>query len=414
MQVEIITIGDEILIGQIVDTNSAWMAQQLNLIGFSVKQISSVSDNEAHILNAFKEASERANVVLITGGLGPTKDDITKNTFCKYFSTHLVLNEAVYSDVEELFKARGKEVSELNRKQAEIPEICTVLRNPIGTAPGMWFDVNNTVYVSMPGVPFEMKQMMQNTVLPMLSEKFNAPTILHHTILTQGIGESALAEIISDWEDNLPSNIKLAYLPSISAVRLRLSAIGEDQIDLQAKLNYETEKLYKLIPQYIYGSNSEMLEEIIGKLLLEKNKTLATAESCTGGKIATLITSVAGCSTYYKGSTVCYSNEIKTDLLGVSPQLLATHGAVSQEVVEAMATGALKQLNVNYTIATSGIAGPSGGSDSKPVGTVWIAVASENKVYSKCYLFGTNRERTIEATSITALNLLRKLLLDEL
>jgi nicotinamide-nucleotide amidase len=414
MQVEIITIGDEILIGQIVDTNSAWMAQQLNLLGFSVKQISSVSDNETHILNALNEASSRAGVVIITGGLGPTKDDITKKTLCKYFNTSLVFNEEVYRDVERLFTERGYEVTALNKGQAEVPANCEAIRNPVGTAPGMWFEHESIIYVSMPGVPYEMMQMMEKSILPKLAAHFKAPNIMHHTLLTQGIGESILAEKISAWEDALPTYIKLAYLPSVSAVRLRLSAYGEDKNLLQMQFDKELLALRKLVSKYCYGENDDTLSSVIGKLLLAEEKTLATAESCTGGQIASTITKVPGCSAYYKGSIVSYANEIKEHFLNVSKDDLINYGAVSKQVVEAMAMGIINAMHVDYAIATSGIAGPDGGSDEKPVGTVWIAVADKHKVFAKQFLFGKNRERTIQAATLTSLNLLRRFMLNEL
>ena len=414
MQVEIITIGDEILIGQIIDTNSAWMAQQLNLHGFSVKQISSVSDNEFHILNALKEAASRANIVLITGGLGPTKDDITKKTLCKYFSTELVYNEEVYLDIEKLFKERGYEVTELNKGQAEVPANCIAIRNFVGTAPGMWFESKGIVYVSMPGVPYEMKDIMEKSILPKLSTHFNAPIILHHTLLTQGIGESILAEKISMWEEALPSNMKLAYLPSVSAVRLRLSAFGSKKEVLQAEFTKQLAMLKKLVSKYFYGENEDTLASVIGEMLKAAQKTLATAESCTGGQIASTITKVPGCSAYFKGSFICYANEIKEHFLDVSKEDLIKHGAVSKQVVESMAKGIINKMNVDYAIATSGIAGPDGGSEEKPVGTVWIAIAYKSQVFSKQYLFGKNRERTIQAATLTSLNLLRRFMLNEL
>lgn len=414
MQVEIITIGDEILIGQIVDSNSAWMAQQLNLRGFRVKQISSVSDDEVHILTALKEATLRAQVVLVTGGLGPTKDDITKKTLCKYFNTSLVFNNEVYEDVETLFKERGYEVTALNKGQAEVPANCVALRNKVGTAPGMWFENEGIVYVSMPGVPYEMMHMMENTVLPKLSEFFKAPIILHHTLLTQGIGESILAEKISAWEEALPSTIKLAYLPSTSAVRLRLSGFGNDKDALQIEFNKQLDKLKTLVSKYCYGENDDTLEAVIGRMLLAEGNTLATAESCTGGQIAASITKVPGCSAYYKGTIVSYSNSIKERQLGVSNTDLTTHGAVSKTVVEAMASGVISLMDVDYAIATSGIAGPDGGSEEKPVGTVWIAIANKQRVYSKQYLLGKNRERIIQAAALSSLNLLRRFMLNEL
>lgn len=414
MDVEIITIGDEILIGQIIDTNSAWMAQQLNLRGFKVKQITSISDDETHILKALNEATTRASVVLITGGLGPTKDDITKKTLCKYFNSSLMLNSEVYEDVEKLFKDRGYEVTPLNRGQAEIPANCEAIRNQVGTAPGMWFNENGVIYVSMPGVPFEMMHLMENKILPKLSAHFKAPYILHHTLLTQGIGESMLADQISSWEDTLPSHIKLAYLPSISAVRLRLSGYGDHLEKLQNEFNGQLAQLKALVWKYCYGENDDTLESVIGKLLLKNGHTLATAESCTGGQIAATITKVPGCSAYYKGSIVSYANEIKENLLGVNQEDLNSYGAVSKQVVEGMVIGVIKKMEVDYAIATSGIAGPEGGTDDKPVGTVWIAIASKDKLYSKQFLLGKNRERIIQAATLTSLNLLRRFILNEL
>jgi nicotinamide-nucleotide amidase len=414
MKVEIITIGDEILIGQIVDTNSAWMAQQLNLCGFSVNQISSVSDQELHILNALEEASKRASVVLITGGLGPTKDDITKKTLCKFFNSQLVFNEDIYKDVEKLFKERGYEVTALNKGQAEVPSNCTAIRNPVGTAPGMWFNNNGVVYVSMPGVPYEMMYMMEHNILPRLKTHFNAPFILHHTLLTQGIGESRLAEEINEWEEALPPSIKLAYLPSVSAVRLRLSGFGDDKIKLQREFEKQLNLLRLLVGKYCFGENLDTLETVVGNMLKDSKKTLATAESCTGGHIAASITKIPGCSAYFKGSIISYANEVKESFLGVTQEDLNVHGAVSKQVVESMAKGIMKAMNVDFAIATSGIAGPDGGTLEKPVGLVWIAVADKERVFAKQFLLGKNRERVIQAATLTSLNLLRRLILGEL
>ena len=414
MLVEIITIGDEILIGQIVDTNSAWMAQQLNLSGFRVKQITSISDDENHILKALEEASKRVSIVLITGGLGPTKDDITKKTLCKYFNSSLVFNNEVYHDVEKLFHDRGIEVSDINRAQAEIPSNAVALRNLVGTAPGMWFEESGIIYVSMPGVPYEMMHLMEKEVLPKLTAHFKSPNILHHTLLTQGIGESVLAEKISAWEDALPANIKLAYLPSVSSVRLRLTGIGEDRFNLQKVFDEQLAGLKLLINKYCYGENDETLASVLGNLLKGANKTIATAESCTGGQIAAMITQVSGSSKYFKGSIISYSNEVKVKQLQVLQDEINIYGAVSKQVVEAMAKGVQKKLDVDYAIATSGIAGPDGGSKEKPVGTVWIAVADNQHVYSKQFIFGKNRDRNIQAASLTALNLLRRFILGEI
>lgn len=408
MLAEIITIGDEILIGQILDTNSAWIAQELNLIGFKVKQITSVSDDRQHILDALKEAESRADLILITGGLGPTKDDITKNALCEYFDSKLVFNEEAYQNVERLFKPRNIQITEVNRKQAELPHNCLPLKNTEGTAYGMWFEKEGKVFVSMPGVPYEMKPMMANEVLPRIKKHFKTPSIIHRTVLTQGIGESVLAEIISTWEDALPPHFKLAYLPSPGMVRLRLSAVGNDKKVLLKEMDERIKELQHLIPQYIYGYDLEKMEEIIGKLLIAKKATLSTAESCTGGYIAHLITSVSGSSEYFTGSIVAYSNRVKEEELGVSKEDLRNYGAVSQQVVEKMALGIKNKYKTGYSISTSGIAGPTGGTPDKPVGTVWIAIASPEKVFSRKLLLGKNRERNILITAITALNMLRK------
>ncbi|MFI5149378.1 MAG: CinA family nicotinamide mononucleotide deamidase-related protein [Bacteroidia bacterium] len=412
MLAEIITIGDEILIGQIVDTNSAWMAAELNKIGLFVNQISSVSDQKAHILRSLDDARTRAGVVLITGGLGPTRDDITKNALCEYFHTELVFNEDVYRDVETIFSRYGKSVNPVNRLQAEIPSNALALSNKLGTAPGMWFEDKGTVFISMPGVPYEMKGLMLNEVLPRLKAKFTLPHILHKTILTQGIGESDLAALISAWEDSLdPLKIKLAYLPSPNKVRLRMTVSGADALKLESDIARKEEELRALIAPYIYGSDEETLQEIIGKELRHRGEKLGLAESCTGGYISHLITQVPGCSDYYEGSVITYSYLQKENLLGVQRATLEKFGAVSQEVVEEMALGAAKRLNVQHTIAVSGIAGPSGGTADKPVGTVWVGVASGGMVYSRKFLFGHSRERNIEASSEAALNMLRKILI---
>ncbi len=414
MQAEIITIGDEILIGQIVDTNSAFMAELLNMNGISVKQISSVSDNAEHIIKALDEAKTRADIILITGGLGPTKDDITKKTLCHYFNTTMRFDEQAYQDVVNLFAQYGKEVTPINRLQAEVPATCEVIRNYNGTAPCMWFDVEGKVFVSMPGVPYEMKALMKNQIVPKLKSRFNFPFIFHKTVLTQGIGESALAEIISDWEDSLASsNIKLAYLPAPGMVRLRLSTAGQEEAPLHTAVETKILELTKIIGEFIYGyetfgQENETLEQTIGKLLKQKNKTISTAESCTGGYISHLITKVPGSSDYYVGSVISYSYEIKETELGVPKNILETQGAVSQPVVEQMAIAIRQKYHTDYSIAASGIAGPGGGTPEKPVGTVWIAIATPEKVFSQKFQFGNHRERNIQKTANAALNLLRK------
>lgn len=411
MKVEIITIGDEILIGQIVDTNSAWMAQKLNDIGAKVERIVTISDGQQDIISALQEAEGRANVVLITGGLGPTKDDVTKKAMAEYFGCGFTFYPEIADHIARLFARFGKEMSELNRLQAELPSACIPLQNDLGTAPGMWFEKNGTVFVSMPGVPYEMKGIMRTHVLPRVKEKFNLPTILHKTVLTMGMGESWLSERIADWEDALPDGIKLAYLPSPGRVRLRLSAYGHDATALSQKLEVEVLKLVALIPELVYGFDNDSIESVIGSLLRKHGKTVSTAESCTGGLIAHKITSVPGSSEYFLGSVIAYANEVKMDTLGVSEQNLRDFGAVSEEVVRQMAEGARKKLHTDYGIATSGIAGPDGGTEEKPVGTVWIAIATPKGTFAKKYLIGHDRERNIEISANTALNMLRKQLI---
>jgi nicotinamide-nucleotide amidase len=414
MQVEIITIGDEILIGQIVDTNSAFIGQLLNLNGMSVKQITSVSDDRVHILKALDEARNRADVILITGGLGPTKDDITKKTLCEYFNTTMRFDEGAYEDVATIFATYGKEVTPLNRLQAEVPAICEVVRNKNGTAPGMWFNVDGKIFVSMPGVPYEMKALMKDQVIPKLISLFKLPFIVHKTVLTQGIGESTLSEMISDWEDSLKEyNIKLAYLPSPGMVRLRLSTKGDNKDELELITDKKIRELKGIISQYIYGyevygEEKQTLEMIVGEMLKKRNQTVSTAESCTGGYISHLITKVSGSSKYYIGSVISYAYEIKENELGVPHDVIMENGAVSQPVVEQMARAIRERYKTDYSISASGIAGPDGGTADKPVGTVWIAIATPEKVISEKFLFGNDRERNIQKTANAALNMLKK------
>lgn len=413
MKAELITIGDEILIGQIVDTNSAWMGQQLNMLGIEVYQVTSVHDNHDHILKAFQEAEQNADLVLITGGLGPTKDDITKKCLCEYFNTKLVLNPVVLDHVQSLLSSRNVVINELNRDQALLPASCTVLHNSVGTASGMWFEKNNTIFVSMPGVPFEMEAIMTEEVFPRLAELGIVQNIVHRTVLTIGLPESMLAEKIEEWESALPSFIKLAYLPSQMMVRLRLSGYGTDKKLIETEISSQVDKLLTIIPENIFGFDDENLGLVIGRMLVETGNTLALAESCTGGSIAHFITSNPGSSAYFKGGLVAYSNEIKNKLLNVPVDLIEKYGAVSQEVAEAMAVGACTMLNADYSVATTGIAGPDGGTTEKPVGSVWIAVAGPSGVKSKQYNFKHNRERNIIRTTHTALNLLRTIMISE-
>lgn len=418
MNAELLTIGDEILIGQIINTNSVWMAQQLNMAGISVIYMSSVADKKQAIIDALDAASKRSDIVLITGGLGPTKDDITKSTFCEYFSTHLVLDNDVLSDVTIFFNNRNKDVSDINKKQAEVPFGCKVIRNKNGTAPGMWMEKNNVHFISMPGVPYEMQGMITDDVIPELKKRYKLPFIYHKTILTQGIGESVLCELISDWEDGLAINeIGLAYLPSPGMVRLRLSSKGFDEVILKHKIDFEIEKVNPLIDKYIYGYESygeeqPKLEDILGKILLDKKLKLGLAESCTGGYISHLITSVSGSSAYFNGCIVPYHNEFKHALLCVDNSVFETSGAVSNDCVTAMVKQTLIKFNADVAIAVSGIAGPNGGTIEKPVGTTWIAVAYKDQVVSKQFVFGDNRMRNIQTTAITAMNMLRKLILN--
>lgn len=408
MRVEIITIGDEILIGQVVDTNSAWIGQQLNAIGASVQRITSISDDLSAIKAAIADAAQRVDVILITGGLGPTNDDITKVALCEFFNCGLVFHEAVARHIEALFNRFGKTVSEVNRRQAELPENCEPLHNAMGTAPGMWFDTGRTVIVSMPGVPYEMKAIMADGVLPRLVKRFDAPAILHRTVLTIGMGESWLAERIADWEALLPKEIRLAYLPSPGRVRLRLSAIGQDKNLLSQELDIQVKNLCDLIPELVYGFDNDTIEGVVADLLKTHGLTVCTAESCTGGTISQLLTSVPGSSQYFPGGVVTYSYESKERELKVLNSTLTKYGAVSEEVVREMAEGAKRRFQTDFSIAVSGIAGPDGGTPEKPVGTVWMAVCSPNGTIARKHLFGDNRSRNIHRSAITALNLLRK------
>lgn len=409
MNAEIITIGDELLIGQVVDTNSAFLGQELTLNGIRVVQKTAVSDSAEHIKAAFDDAQKRADIILITGGLGPTKDDLTKHTMAAYFGMKMRFDENVLEHITALFARAGREITPTNRTQCEVPEGCITIHNANGTAPGMWFDVNGKVFVSMPGVPYEMKAMFSDIVLPKLREKFALPAIYMRTIMTQGIGESWLSDTLEEWESSLKKqNIGLAYLPSYGTVRLRLSAHGNDREELAAKVDAKVNALPELIGKFMFASEDTTLQVVTGKLLTEHKQTVVTAESCTGGYIAHLITSVPGSSAYYLGSTVTYANEAKENMLGIPMELISRHGAVSEEVARLMAENVRKKLGADYAIATTGIAGPGGGSAEKPVGTVWIAVASKDGVEAKVFQFGDHRERTIMRSAQTALMMLFK------
>ena len=410
----IVTIGDELLIGQVIDTNSAWMGQELSRSGIDVIRRFAVGDEKKEIISALDDARSISNIILITGGLGPTKDDITKHTLCEYFNSTLVFDEAIYEMVKGFFDRFKRPMPASNRGQAEVPDNCIPIKNYNGTAPGMWFDIAGKVFVSMPGVPWEMKLMMKDFVVPRLIERFETPHIIHKTILTQGIGESLLAEKISDIENDFPPGFKLAYLPYLSSVRLRISAHGDDVATLQHTIDELSGRLHERIGEYIWGYDDDKLEAVVGKILLDRHKTLSTAESCTGGLIAYRLASVAGASEYFYGSVVSYSNTVKKEVLGVRDQTLQKSGAVSEETVREMVTGLLSAMKTDYAIAVSGIAGPDGGTPEKPVGTTWIAVADREKTVTRHFHFPGNRERNMDLAAINALSLLRKFMLGTL
>jgi nicotinamide-nucleotide amidase len=405
---EVITIGDEILYGQITDTNTQWISAELDKLGIRTVRKSSVGDTKERILEILQEAESRADIILITGGLGPTKDDITKNVLAQYFNSNLVIHEQALVEVTAYFKSRGKELTEINQSQAALPDTCTFISNKRGTAPGMWFEKNGKVFVSMPGVPHEMKGMMTDTILSKLQKHFETPIIYHKMIKTVGIGESFLATKIEQWEDNLPSHIKLAYLPTMGQVRLRLTANGTDLATLQADVETQTAQLRSLVGEYIYGYDNDTLESVTSKLLLKHKYSIAVAESCSVGYISYSLGSIAGCSQYFMGSIIAYSNEAKTNLLGVSRNTIETFGAVSEETVKEMAQQVRIKFNTNIGMSSSGIAGPSGGSKDKPVGTVWIAYADEKQTVARKLQLGNDRDLNIKLTAVHILNLLRQ------
>jgi len=405
---EIMTIGDELLYGQVIDTNSAFMGQELGKIGLRVRQISSVSDRADEIVAALDQARARAQVVLITGGLGPTKDDLTKHVLARYFGAELVLHEPTLAHVIDIFRRFNRPMLDVNRQQAMVPANCEVLFNAVGTAPGMWFEHDDTVFVSMPGVPFEMKRLMTDHVLPRLQKRFGLAPIEHLVVMTCGLGESYLAEKIADWETALPPNVKLAYLPGLGSVRLRLTATADGQPDLPGRLRALLPALHERIGEYIFAETDTPLEAAIGQLLLAKNLTVGTAESCTGGYVAQKLTSIPGASAYFRGTIVAYHNDLKISQLGVSPETLAQHGAVSEATVREMAEGARARLGCDVAIATSGVAGPGGGTPAKPVGTICIAYADAEKTISKQFCLDRGRQNNIEFTTQNVLNLLRQ------
>ncbi len=413
MLTEIITIGDEILIGQIVDTNSAWIAQKLNENGIRVKQISSVSDDRDHILEALNAASKRVDLIIITGGLGPTKDDITKKTLAGYFNVGFRRDEQALQNVRRILSSHNRPILEINESQADVPENCIVLQNKNGTAPGMWFEHRSKVYVSMPGVPFEMMYLTEEEVIPRLKAHFNLSAIVHHNILTAGIGESFLAETIAPVENSLPSYIKLAYLPKLGQVRLRLSAYGEDENRLKKEVEYYSNQIVALVPEFVVVNEDKPLEKAVLDYMHAEGLKLSVAESCTGGYLSHLLTQHPGSSEVFLGGAISYSNELKKSMLGVSEDTLTAFGAVSEETVKEMAEGALKNYKSDYSISVSGIAGPGGGTPEKPTGTVWIAVANKNRVLTRKFQFPGRRLQNIERAAVNALVLLLKLIREE-
>lgn len=412
-QASIITIGDELLIGQVIDTNSAWMAQELNKAGVRVVRRVAVADVWDEIWTALDEEQKHADIILLTGGLGPTADDITKPLLCKYFGGKMVVDEQARQNVLDIFTTLNRPIIDRNLKQAEVPDVCTVLLNKRGTAPGMLFTREGKVFVSLPGVPHEMKGLMTDDVIPALLKQFNFPAIIHRTLLTAGVGESFLAELIKDFEEALPTHIKLAYLPNYGMVRLRLSATGFNADETQKEIHRFFEELKTLVAPYLVTDTDEPMQNVVGRLLLSKGRTMCTAESCTGGYISHLVTAIPGSSKFYDGSVVSYSYQAKEDLLQVDKATLETKGAVSEEIVLQMAKGALHNIKSDYVIAVSGIMGPDGGMPDKPVGTVWIAVGNKDDIQAKKLYFRFDRMRNIQLTATTALNLLRKFILAE-
>ncbi len=410
MKAAIVTIGDEILIGQIVDTNSSYIAKALDKIGIATHEMLSISDDKQHILDTFHSLQNKVNVVIVTGGLGPTKDDITKKTFCDYFEDTLVENEAVLVHVKSIIEGIYKRpITQMNRDQALVPTKAKVLFNQAGTAPGMWMEKENTVFISLPGVPYEMKYLIDNEVIPNLVQKFERPYIVHQTIMTYGRGESMIAEQIEEWEDNLPDFIKLAYLPSPGKVRLRLTARGNDEALLKEEIKRQVEKLDLLIYDIIVGYNEdEPIEVVLGKLLTEKMLTISTAESCTGGKIASTLSAVPGASNYFKGSVVSYATQVKIDVLDIDENLIEKHGVVSAEVAKEMAKSVQKVMNSDCAIATTGNAGPTKGDEDAELGTVFIGIATPNDVFVEEFNFGQPREKVIDKAVSKALELIYK------
>ena len=409
----IITIGDELLIGQTIDTNSAFIATELNKIGIWVKRRLAIGDVKEEILEALKLQSKDCQLIIITGGLGPTADDITKLSLCEYFGSEIIVNEEALQNVKNIFTKLNRPLIQRNLKQAEVPDNCAVLQNGRGTAPGMWFEKDDVVYVSLPGVPNEMIGLIENKVIPKLKEHFILPVIIHKTLFTMGRGESMIADTLENFEKKLPSHIKLAYLPNYGAVKLRLTAKGEKEDIIQAEIEDLFEEMKTLVKEWVVADEDVTLQEVVAKLLEKHKLFIGTAESCTGGYLAHLFTSRPGSSSSFKGSVVCYANEAKENVLGVQHSTIVTKGAVSEPTVKEMLTGIINVMNVDYAIATSGIMGPDGGTQQKPVGTVWIGVANRKKIKTSQHFFRFDRKRNIELTANMALNILRKFISEE-
>ncbi len=413
MKVQVITIGDEILIGQIIDTNSAWMGAQLNDAGFDIQNITTVSDEEQAIKDALDQAFRQFDIVLMTGGLGPTKDDITKKTLADYFGVGMVFSESTFNRIQRMFEKWGRSTTEAHRLQCYMPENAKLLFNKMGTAPGMWFEHNGKVVVSMPGVPYEMKYLMTNEVIPKLSTQFTPRAVIHRTIQTIGEGESRIADRIEPVTDSLPDFVKVAFLPGLGRVRIRLTTTGDNEQELQQLLDEKVKEIVALIPEFVFGYGTDKLEEVVGKLLVEKGKYLTLAESCTGGYVSHRITANPGASAYFAGSIVPYSNTIKVNQLKVNPETLKEHGAVSEATVIEMVKGLLNLMGADIAVAISGIAGPGGGTEEKPVGTIWLAVGDNDKVVTRKLNLGKKRLQNIEYTGNQVLNMVRQFLLEE-
>jgi len=409
MRATIIAIGDELLIGKVVNTNAAYIARKLNLSGIQVIEATVVGDSRDDILRALQRAHQQSEVIILTGGLGPTSDDITKPALCEYFGSKLKFNPEILEQIKVFLEKRAGVLNDLNRSQAWVPDNCTILPNPIGTAPGMFFEKEERYYFALPGVPFEMEKILDEQVIPKITEKYRIEHIYHRTILTTGLAEAKLAETIDDWEKSLPNEVKLAYLPSPGMVKIRLSVYHHSRG--QEMIVAAEQRLHAIISEYIFGYDDDTLESVVGKMLLERKATVSTAESCTGGNLALSIVSVPGASTYFKGGVIAYANEVKINELGVVPSILELYGAVSQQTAEAMAQGCMKKFNTQYAVAVTGIAGPDGGTPEKPVGTVWIAIATPSTVVCRNFLFGDNRMRNIQRTTMAALDMLRKTML---